>query len=369
MLQRESCLLFLLALVTVGACGVGAATPPAWPASPPVTGSSDAQAAVDYTQPVDRRVVGTGLVEAFTLDGNAIIVSDEDQRFSKRGCEGLPEDVLLRVPFDGGQREPIGTADGDPLKGHFRRTSGGRVAVVEDCEEYLGRIFVAREAPEGWLGQVVEVREQEGRWPKVAEIVVWSASPTHLLAATVTATNANYEPTEFAVVRIAVPSGTVEELFRTGDPVFQVGQFSDGRVVSAGEGRVRVHGAPGKMTNEYEGDGFAIGPDGSLAILAEGLTVVPPSGGPARVLAPPKPGARVIQAGWAPGAEAVAYIRRGDKNESVEIVTMEGTVTELAKAAAWRLAFSPDGRQLAFSQLRSEPTEPADAVVLRFGAD
>jgi hypothetical protein len=103
-------------------------------------------------------------------------------------------------------------------------------------------------------------------------------------------------------------------------------------------------------------------------VFAEALTVVPASGGPARVLVESKAGAKVGQVAWSPGGEALAYIRRGD-NQSVEVVTLDGTITELATVPAWGLAFSVDGRQLAFHRFPPDPNEPAEVVVFRFSGD
>jgi hypothetical protein len=363
-------------LVVAVAVAAFAASVSAWaPIGTATAAAGGDPGGVDYGHPSEPQVLGTGDLDAVTPDGTAVIVSDVDDRFSQPGCEGLPSPVLFRVPLDGGEREPLRGDDGQPIQGHgefwFLGAPGARVALLDDCEEYLGGILVAREATDGRLDQVVEVPEEADRWPQgvSAGTIAWSTSGSALLAAGPPAGEVgNPNPDGDPVIRIEVPSGTIQELFRSPEAVFQIGQLPDGRLVYATDHNVRIRNEDGGTAAEFSGNGFAIGPDGTLAVLNPGVTLVSPSG-EARVLVEPSEGTTIWQAEWSPGGDALAYL-----SDVLEVVTLDGHVTGLGPArpivrgSPGGSAFSPDGRLLAFNRPGSQPDAENEVVVVRFGS-
>ena len=124
---------------------------------------------------------GPGEVVAVSLDGSALIVSDFDGRIDETGCEGMAEPILLRAPFDGGRREPVGVdPEGKPLSG-----SGG--ARPRRAGRHRRRL---RGVPGPILARPRELPTAHSatspsstiRSPGEAFITGWSASGNELLA-------------------------------------------------------------------------------------------------------------------------------------------------------------------------------------------
>jgi hypothetical protein len=369
--------LLAVALVAgLGACGED--RPRAATEASDGAGSNPAPAAggqaavrVPYAEPRAARAVGSGVVEAVTLDGEALLVRQMDKRFLAPGCEGEPEPVLARLPLAGGERQVLEPSAGEALRGRLVRGPDRRVALVEACEGFLERLSVAEEAADGSLSRPTEVpldREHDSLAPRFDTAVAWSPSGELLMAFTEPAPATS--PGESAAVRIDVRTGRTKRLL-VGRDVVQVAELSDGRLVSAGGGNVRIHRPDGATVAETAGEGFAISPNGrTVAVSGTTLVLLEPDGTRRPLVTPDK--GRIVEVAWSPSGDAVAYaVTEGTSADTTRIAVVtvaEKAVTELTGPGRhYQLTFSPAGDLVAFSRFSDAPGSESEVLVVRFG--
>jgi hypothetical protein len=346
----------LFALVACGRGGDGA-QPTTTSTTAAVAASTTTTVArvVDYSKLSPATEVGAGLVEGASPDGSALYVTALDPVLSKPGCEGQPEPVLFRVPVGGGPRQPVGTP-GDPVRGTIARGSGGRIALVAGCEEFLSRVRVGTETPDG---QLRDLRPLD--LGQLTSSVTWSGDGRSLLAV-------SRSGAQTSVVRVDPGTGTSTPVFTVSGPVTQVGQLADGTFVVAGLGKVTLRDATGAAKETVDGVGFAVAPDGrSLALWGKTLAVLTP-GQPATTLATAAATELLGPAQFSPDGRAVGYVTSVKENASVAVATVadKKVTTVPGPGRLVRVSFTGDGRGLAFSRLAARPADEATVLLVRF---
>jgi hypothetical protein len=325
--------------------------------------------AYDHSHPVGLEKAGSGEVVAVSFDGSALIVSDFDGRVDETGCEGMAEPILLRAPFDGGRREPIGIdPDGKPLSGSVVRGADGRVAILDICEGFLGRVLVGHENPDGTFRDLTEFHH-----PLAGEAFVtgWSASGNELLAI---AWVQDGEPGR-AAVRLNVTTGEMQEIIR--DEIHDVGELWDGTIVVGGDGAsVRALDTRGGNRWTNPGELFAISPDRrTVAVVGPDRVDLLTSDGHRERLLGIAPHERVRELHWSESGEALAYVTEPSDttvnpvDNEVHVITVGAADRAMISAEPGRyggLAFSLDGGLLAFTRYEYDPDFSPEALVSRF---
>src|SRR5207253_1282471 len=87
----------------------------------------------------------TGYLGRSSPDGSAVFVEAVDPTLSQTGCEGQAEPIMFRAPMAGGDRVPV-LVDGATVGGDVVRGPGGRVALVDPCEEFVSDLTLGTEA-------------------------------------------------------------------------------------------------------------------------------------------------------------------------------------------------------------------------------
>ena len=331
-------------------------------------GSEGTASAYDHTQPGGVDKAGPGEVVAVSLDGSALIVADFDGR-TETGCEGLPEPILLRAPFDGSRREPVGVdPDGKPLSGSLVRGPHDQVAVLDICEGFLGRILLGHENPDGTFDDLAEFHHP---LPSEAYVTGWSASGQELLAI---AWVDDGEPRR-AAVRVDVATGEMQEIIR--GEINDVGELREGSFVVAGDdGSVHAIDARGGTQWSAPGESFAISPDRRTIAVAgpKGIELFPVDETGTHVTDIP-PGHRVNYMDWAESGETLAYILEPadttDTPVSSEVYVVgpgAGKPVRLSDEVAryGGAVFSPTGDLLAWTRYQYDPDFSAETLVARF---
>ncbi len=336
---------------------------------PTADGSGSTAPAYDHSHPVGLEKAGSGEVVAVSLDGSALIVSDFDGRVDETGCEGMAEPILLRAPFDGGRREPIGIdPDGNPLSGSVVRGTDGRVAILDICEGFLGRILLGHENPDGTFSDLTELHH-----PLAGEAFVtgWSASGNELLAI---AWVQDGEPRR-AAVRLNVTTGEMQEIIR--DEIHDVGELWDGTIVVGGEGAsVRARDTRGVNRWTNPGEVFAISPDRRTVAVAgpDSVDLLTSDGRRERLLGI-APRELVRELHWSESGDALAYVTEPSNttvnpvDNEVHVITVGDADRAMISAEPGRyggLAFSLDGGLLAFTRYEYDPEFSSQVLVTRF---
>lgn len=367
----------LAALLLVGACGDGDDPSAGSSSSSTSTTTSAASSTsapvggvIDYTTPGEPESLGDGLVEAASPDGSAFYVLNEDPALSQPGCEGQPEPVLFRVPVDGGKRVRLGTA-GQPVSGRLLQGPGDRVAVVDECEEFLQEIRVGTETTDGRIEglRVVPLDTGDGATLTQPRITAWNAAGDGLLAGGLDTGRGG----RGMAARIDPATGAVTRLFDTGPGSgggpSQVAQLADGTYVVAEAGEVTLRSASGEVTGRTPGAGFSLFVDAArVVVFGETLTVLAPGSEPT-ILVPVQPDRSIDLAAASPNGSVVAYAYRVGEQSFINLIDVERPAIRVVESgdALGRPVFSGDGRALAFSRFdRAEPFGTS-ALVARFG--
>ena len=325
--------------------------------------------AYDLSRPGAIEAAGPGEVVAVSLDGSALIVSDFDGRVDEPGCEGMAEPILLRAPFDGGRREPVGLdPEGQPLSGRVVRGTDGRVAVLDICEEFLGRILLAHENPDGTFTDVTELKHP---LPGEAFVTGWSASGDELLAIAWVQDGG----TRRSAVRVHVTTGEMSEIVR--GEFHDVGELYDGSVVVAEDtGMIRAMDMRARSEWRAPGELFAISPDRRTVAVssAQGIELYP-ADGDSQIIAFMPPNERVGYLDWSASGETLTYVVEPNDTTANPVrgdvyVVTPGTgkavrVTPESDRYAGPV-FSPSGDLLAFTRYDFDPDFSATALITRF---
>jgi hypothetical protein len=321
---------------------------------------------IKYDRPSTVKLVGTGFVDASSLDGSALFVEEEDPRFPQPGCEGQPEPVLFRLPLAGGERQLIGSGD-DRLHGRVLHGQGEKIAVVAGCEGSFTALWVGTESLDGHVSGLRKVAVGDvGSEKSLAPFSVsWSANGLSLVGAV-----NGFTAGPGQVVSIDPDSGAVTALFEAGAGVSQVGQLVDGSYVIASEAKVSIRDAKGTVTSQAAGNGFELAKDlrSVIAYGDEVLLLAPGAARPVR-LVPGAPGKQVTSASPSPDGRAVVYnfSDTGGANEISLLTVEDAQMYKLAGAGPLgRVVFSGDGTAVVFNQFRPPPDFTADVGVVRF---
>lgn len=324
--------------------------------------------AYDHNQPGTLEKAGPGEVVAVSLDGSALIVSDFDGRVDETGCEGMVEPILLRAPFEGGRREPVGFGpEGDPLSGSVVRGPDGQVAIVDVCEGFLGRIIVGHENPDGTFGDLAEF---DHPLPGEAFVTGWSASGDELLAIAWVQDG----ETRRAAVRVDVTTGEMTEIVR--GELHDVGELWDGSIVVAEDGgTIRAMDLRGGRQWGVPGELFAISPDRkTVAVVHADSIELLPAGGESRPIAHLGAYERVSYMDWSTSGETLAYLVEPSDTTAnpvegdVYVITPGAEPVRVTPESAryGGAVFSPRGDLLAFTRYRFDPDFSAEALLTRF---
>ena len=342
----------MCAVLLVAGCGdddEGGTGPPTATTGP--TATTAAGGAVDagrYHRVGDLRHLGPGQVVGVTADGAAALVFAEDETANRLGCEGVPAQFLWTVPVDESERERAIEGAVQPGNSELVRGPGGRLALVERCEEFLSGIYTATEDE----GRLSDLRSVELPATDAAPDVTWSARDESLVAVLFQFGPAGQR---HELVRLDPASGRTEPLDGGADAV-QAVELADGTLVVAHRSEAGYSLTAGARTFDLDAFDLALAPDGATVAVAgpTGLHVLE-RGGP-RQLA----GGTVHTATWSADGRAVAFTRAppagGTGRLDVLVATLDGRTTQVAGDAGFSAAwFTADGRHLVFS--RAEETE------------
>lgn len=362
--------LFVVAVLAVGAMRDDDPGDQAVVAGPAARPAAGAASGIDYSRPDAPRRLGTGLVEAVSVDGSALLVADHGGRSETPGCQGLPAPSLQRVPLDGGERTAVRSAEGNrPVRGRVLRGPGGKVAVVYECRAFTTEVLVGTETADGRLEDLT--RLADGLAPET-RLQAWSASGGQLLAiSTATPPGSSPEP---VAVRIDPAGGAVTQLFQGG--MQQVGELADGSlVVATDDNRVRIRRPSGEWSADAPGRSFAIAPDGRrVAAYGDDITLMTAAGVDTAVGIPA--GEQVTDVEWAGPGDALAYTSERLTADGTRLaesyVALHHPGGQPARIAITTtglyagLAFAPAGDRLAFSHIGDEPGYRTEAFTIRF---
>jgi hypothetical protein len=360
----------LLAATILAACGEdnggdggnGGGAGPTTTAGPGPTTSTTLPAGIYHRFSAPARL-SDGFVVATSPDGSALYVEAVDPELSQRGCEGLPEPVLFRVPLDGGPREAI-RAGGVPVRGNLVRGPGGRAALITGCEEFLTAVRVGTETPDGHLRDLREVPLGEGRVG--LGTFAWTSDGQRLLAARRDFTAGGVA----SVVSVDPGTGAVAPVFEVAgaQAVNGLAQLAPGTFVVAAAGQVTLRDGSGAVRNTVEGLGFTTSPALGVVVFGTGLQLLE-TGAPAPAVLVPASAGPTLSAAVSPDGRAVAYTAGGDGSDSVAVVTPSDHRTSTIASGGGRFvrpAFTGDGEAVAFTRFEVG-TGREDVLVVRFG--
>jgi Tol biopolymer transport system component len=306
--------------------------------------------------------IGTGLIDGASPDGSAIYVEQESKDFPEPACEGQPGPVISRLPLGGGQVEVLATKE-NPIRGLMLRGSGGRMAIVSGCEEFLTAVWTATETADGHLRDIRKL--DLGDFSGSPFSFSWSADGTSILAA-----NSLYEGHPPEIVRIDPRTGKTTVIFDTklDYPVNQASQLSDGTFVVGARGSVTLRGADGAVRATLKGDGFQLSADRSrIALFGRELALVA-DGSNATTLIPADRSGTFTSAEFSPDGRAIGYVRGRDSNSQVGVVNIADRADSRAAGSGsfGRVHFTGDGRGLAFNKFGEPPGFTSRVLLIRF---
>ena len=288
-----------------------------------------------YRPAGEERDLGEGAIAGRSGDGTAVYVLATDGQRPAAGCEGLGT-YLYSAPLDGAARTPAIPGWPETISGGvIKSPTSDRVVIVEQCEEFFGRLLVGEEHG-GLLRNVDEVPvhfSEEG-----APRLRWTADGRRLIGAQA-----------LSVITIDPDSGAVTVL-KEGAKAIAAGELADGTLVVLSQTGVLV----GDREVPGSGWGLGISADGtSVVVVGEtGLRVIDGEG-KVRQLAT----GVVDSADWSQDGRAIAYTSEGRLRIRV---LDEPSPVEVADNA-YGAIFTPDGRTLLFT--RYPPAEGSAATV------
>lgn len=317
------------------------------------------------------REVGTGLLNAMSLDGSAAFVEEPDPAFPQLGCEGQPEPVMFRLPLEGGEREPV--AGETALHGNLvRGGSNGRVAVIAGCESFLTSLHVGTETADGRLTdpKALTVQEPENFLLNPAS-VSWSSDGSRLLGALQHVDQPDGDAPQ--IVSVDPVTGAVTRLFdaELGTGVLRVGQTEDGSYVVASNFLVGLHGESGESRGRFSGKDFEISPDRRRVIaFGAGIVLIEQGSTSHADVLPPIEGGEISSVTFSPAGDAVAISRYsvGDGLVDIGIITLDDNrySSVVTGGRYGRAHFTGDGAGVAFTQFGSEPDFTSRVFLTRF---
>jgi len=360
MIKRFAILLSVLLML--GAC---AAENPA-PAESSSAATTEASAEPEPVTPVPGRL-GQGYVQGVSLDGSYIYVSDVIPGTVGQGCEGAGENVLYRMPVDGGERN-LATDDSGPARGSLiRGGTKNRVALIEACEENFTRAFVATESEDGRLFDLERVPVPERSIPRLTG---WSNDGLYLLGVTGDPAGDGQKPMQ--VVQLDPASGDTNTLFDT-EPIFRVAQLKNGSYVTQGSGTISVRNTT-EVLRTYQGDFFQMSPTGDrFAVLGAGLSLVAGEG-EAQTLVRASGESTTYSVSFTADGRSLAYVQVRNQGPKVEadlgVVTVGGQAKVIESSGLKDQVsfgspfFAADGKFLAYNLTSDDGSNPPDVVLV-----
>lgn len=334
-------------------------TPPTETATatpPPPTGS------FDYQNPSAPQVVGSGLVEAFTLDGSGLLVSEELEGDDTLGCEGFPPPVMQRIDLASGDRS-IAIDDQDVF-GIYTRDGTGRVIITQQCEGYFQGQYLADETPAGDISVFDEVPYPT---PGPVQIYHTDLRATDDESTVVTADQPPGPVAAATVASLDPVTGELEPLVE-GDYYEAVRVFGDGLLLSGFAGEVTLLDSDLEEVRTWDADWAYVSPDRTAAILTDGpdvWLVELASGIEALITTLPEP---IDDLAWSPDGSTVVAVTFGTGGKAFMMRRFDGQVTPIATGDLFRPVFSPTGHAVAFNDFTMLDEDfTSDAVVVTFG--
>jgi hypothetical protein len=263
-----------------------------------------------------------------------------DHETDEVGCEGGEPSRLWAEPIGSGAAVPAladSFVSGDVLIGG----SGGRIAVVDQCEGFLSALAVATPATDGTFDGYAEVdtagAETDGQL--LPSTIRWSTDGETLLGLV----HPNEAIERSIAVRISL-DGTVQQLVEA-DGLLAVADLSDGTIVTATTSSVTIGtAAPVPIAVSS----ISPAPDGrSIAVFgADGVQVLQASGAPVIV------DESVASSGsWSADGSLLSYLRVTGDDAAVWLTPLDGSpVLVAAKGGFAAPRFTADGDYVLYNE-------------------
>ena len=316
----------------------------------------------DYHQPAALEVVGTGLIEEFSLDGSALLVSEELEGDTTLGCEGFPTPALQRIDLASGDKA-VAIDDLDAY-GAYTRDGQGRVIITSQCEGFFVAQHLADESADGAVSVAGEV-PYPAPGPALLNYVDLRAGDDD--ATVIVADEPGPNSGNATVASLDPLTGDLTPLLE-GDYYEAIRVFGDGLLVSSFDGEVTLFDADLEEVETWTADWAYVSPDRTAAILTDAgdvWLVEFATGLEALITTLPEP---IGDLAWSPGSTAVVAATF-EEDGSVFMMTLDGRITEIAGSGSYaRPTFSPTGDAVAFNDF-TDPGDDVtfDAVVVTFG--
>ncbi|MFT5223893.1 MAG: hypothetical protein ACI867_002221, partial [Glaciecola sp.] len=249
--------------------------------------------------------LGPGTIAAVTADGQHVLVHAPVTGSDQLGCEGQPFDVLWSVDVRTGDRVQAieGPESSQPANGRILLTGDGHLAIVEQCEGYLGDVLVGDIDGRGNITNLTKVA-----LPPVdlrAHNFHWMPGDKELVATGVAALDS-------PGVWVMDPEAG-DWLDIDNRPLNDWIPLGDGRVAEISvEGRITLLDAAGVEIVSFAGDEFVAGPEGLPGI-------------------------------------SLTYSGGEDEANGVTLVHQDGAREVLSKAGGSAASFAPGGKVVAWS--------------------
>jgi hypothetical protein len=317
---------------------------------------------VDYHQPGDPQSVGSGLIEEFSLDGSALLVSEDLEGDETLACEGLPPVLLQRIDLVTGEKA---LATDDPeVYGALTRDGVGRAIITDQCEGYFVVQHLADENAEGELSVTGEVPYPTPGPVRFNYVDIRAGDDE---ATVIVSEEPGFNGGNALVALLAPTSGEMTPLLEGG--YFEaVRVYDDGLLVSSFDGEVTLFDSDLEVVKSWEADWAYVSADRTAAILTDGADVSMvelATGLEAVITTLPEP---IGDLAWSPDGTAVVAVTFGPEG-SAFMLTTDGQVTEIAGSGDYaRPAFSPTGDAVAFNEFGDIDADfLPEALVVRFG--